>query len=150
MLYHSSLKQGRVPVSEVVLHCAAVPTGFFNDSSPFEVFSTVNRWHHERGFLNGFGYHGLVMPDGRFYAGRPQSMIGAHVVGHNVGSLGLLLIESKAVDELREFEDFFTNAQREAARLWISSIPQIVKVSGHNDYAPKLCPGFKVQSSDWL
>ncbi len=149
MIYHQS-KSGSVPVSEVILHCAAVPTGFFSHASPFEVFSTINRWHHERGFINGFGYHGLVMPDGQFYAGRPQSMIGAHCIGHNVATLGLLLVESFKVSSLGKFSDFFTDAQRVAARLWIYSIPQIKKVSGHNDYAPKLCPGFKVFSNDWL
>jgi len=48
--------------------------------SPFEVFSIVTRWHIERGFQNGFGYHGLIMPDGTYFSGRPFGMIGAHCI----------------------------------------------------------------------
>lgn len=55
--------QGGEPVREAVLHCAAIRTGQFNGMTPFQVFLTINKWHHERGFKNGFGYHGIFMPD---------------------------------------------------------------------------------------
>ena len=94
MFYHG---KARVPVREVVLHCAAIRTGQFDGLSPFQIFATVNRWHTERGFKHGFGYHGLITPRGVFYKGRPFDMIGAHVVGRNVGTLGFLLVESKQI-----------------------------------------------------
>ena len=68
------------PVREAVLHCAGINTGQFDGMRPFQVFMIVNRWHRERGFKNGFGYHGLFMPDGTFYAGRPFTQIGAHAI----------------------------------------------------------------------
>lgn len=156
MTYHHRDRAGKlVPVDLAVIHCAAVPRGFFAYKTALQVWSIINRWHLEgaRGrppFKNGFGYHGLVMPDGEFMAGRPYSMTGAHVVGHNVGSLGFLLIETAKIDRMGEFADWFTDAQRDSLRAVIGSIPGIRRVAGHNDFAPKLCPGFKVQSEDWL
>lgn len=142
--------KARTRVREAVLHCAAIRTGQFDGMTPFQVFTIINRWHTERGFTNGFGYHGLFMPDGTFYSGRPFDMIGAHVLGHNTGTLGFLLIESRKIDRMGEFDDWFTKAQRDSLWLKLNHIDGLEKVSGHNDYAPKLCPGFKVETEDWL
>lgn len=145
--------KARYPVKEAILHCAAIKTGQFAHMRPFQVFATVNRWHTERGFSNGFGYHGLFMPDGTFYSGRPFDMIGAHVIDHNRGTLGFLLIESKEVTHIGDFSDWFTQAQKFAVRAKLEELRVshgLETVSGHNDYAPKLCPGFKVHSHEWL
>ncbi|MBY5970815.1 N-acetylmuramoyl-L-alanine amidase [Ferrimonas balearica] len=138
------------PVREAILHCCAINTGQFKHMTPLQVFTTVNQWHMERGWRNGFGYHGLFMPDGTFFEGRPFKMIGAHCIERNRGSLGFLLIESTKIKRIGTFGDYFTEAQRLAVKAKLAEIPGLEKVSGHNDYAPKLCPGFKVQSSDWL
>lgn len=147
MIYQGN---ARYPVKEAVLHCAAIRTGQFDGMRPFQVFATINRWHTERGFKNGFGYHGLIMPNGEYYAGRPYSMIGAHCVEANRGTLGFLLIESRQVDRIGLYRDWFTSAQEERLRFLLRTIPGLERVSGHNDYAKKLCPGFKVKSSDWI
>lgn len=150
MIFHG---KNRVPVREAVLHCAAIRTGQFAHMRPFQVFATINQWHHERGFKNGFGYHGLFMPDGTFYAGRPYDMIGAHVLDHNVGTLGFLMIESRQITHIAQFGDWFTSAQQSAVKAKLQELRAnlgLEKVSGHNDYAPKLCPGFKVISSEWI
>lgn len=146
MIYQGA---ARYPVREVVLHCAAIRTGQFDGMTPFSVFATINRWHVERGF-SGFGYHGLFMPDGTWISGRPFERIGAHCLERNRGSLGFLLIESKKIDRVGRFCDWFTDAQWRAVLAKISQIDGIARVSGHNDYAQKLCPGFKVVSDDWL
>lgn len=146
--------QGKgVPVREIILHCAAIKTGQFDGMAPFQVFATVNRWHIERGFRHGFGYHGIIMPSGEWYAGRPATMIGAHTIGHNSGTLGVLLIESREITKIGEFADWFTPAQAQTLKEVCGNLAHrenVHKVSGHNDYAPKLCPGFKVVSSDWI
>ncbi|MBW7921364.1 MAG: N-acetylmuramoyl-L-alanine amidase [Rubellimicrobium sp.] len=139
----------RYPVREVVLHCAAIRTGQFDGMSGFQVFSTINRWHVERGFT-GFGYHGLFMPDGTWVSGRNFERIGAHCLERNRGSLGFLLIESRKVERVGQFWDWFTTAQWRALRAKIAEIDGIERVTGHNDYAEKLCPGFKVKQEDWL
>lgn len=141
--------KSRAPVREVILHCAAIKTGQFEGFTPFQAFSTVHRWHKERGFA-GFGYHGLIMPDGTFYRGRRYEQIGAHVIGRNLGTIGILLIENRQIDAIRMFEDYYTVAQARALKAVIASIGGIEKISGHNEYAPKLCPGFKVNQAHWL
>ena len=152
MIYQGSAKY---PVEEVMLHCAAISTGYFHGQTAFQVFSKINEWHltGERGrppFKNGFGYHGLFMPDGEFFAGRPLTMIGAGCVGKNRGVLHMLMIESVNITAISDPLAWFQREQIDAVKLYIRSLPGIKKVSGHNDYAAKLCPGFKVQSSDWL
>lgn len=142
--------KNKVPVREAVLHCAAIRTGQFEGKGPFEVFSIINRWHTERGFVNGFGYHGFILPDGTYYSGRPFAMTGAHVMGHNAGTLGFLLIESKQIRYIGEFDDWFTKWQRQRLRVILKGIPGLEKVTGHNDHAAKLCPGFYVKTADWL
>lgn len=141
-----------VPVREAVLHCAAIGTGQFSGMSAFQVFATINRWHREppKSFKHGFGYHGLFMPDGTFYAGRPFNMVGAHVLGHNLGKLGFLMVESRNITRVGEFAEWFTEAQRSAVKAKLRTIPGLDLVSGHNDYAKRLCPGFRVNSGDWL
>lgn len=139
----------RYPVTEAVLHCAAINTGQFKGWSPYQIFLEINRWHKQRGFA-GFGYHGLITPEGDFYMGRPYTVIGAHCIERNRGSVGFLLIESKKIDRIGTFDDWFTPAQRERLQWQLSVIPGLTRVSGHNDYAAKLCPGFKVKTADWL
>lgn len=141
--------KARYPVHEVILHCAAIREGQFDGFTPFAAFQTVHRWHKMQGW-SGFGYHGLIMPDGTFYAGRPFDQIGAHVKGRNQGTIGILLIESHQIKQMGQFEDFYTAAQARSLKAVIAGLPHIKQVSGHNDYAPKLCPGFRVESSDWL
>jgi N-acetylmuramoyl-L-alanine amidase len=143
--------KAKYPVTEVILHCAAIKRGQFDRMSAFQVFETVHRWHRERGWRNGFGYHGLIMPSGEFYRGRPYEMIGAHCIERNRGSLGFLLIESEEITKENApgaFEDFYTPSQDYRLRAVLRSLPGIRKVSGHNEYASKLCPGFSVP--DWL
>lgn len=145
------IEQGnaRYPVREVILHCAAINSGQFDGMSAFQVFSVINRWHRERGFKS-FGYHGLFMPDGTWLSGRPFDEIGAHCKERNRGTLGFLLIESRKIDEIRRFCDYFTPEQASALRSRLAEIEGVHTVTGHNHYAAKLCPGFVVQSSDWL
>lgn len=142
--------KAQYPVTTAVLHCAAINTGQFDGMRPIQVYQTVDRWHRERGFRNGFGYHALFMPDGQMFNGRPLSQIGAHVIDHNRGTLGFLMIESRKITRIGEFGDWFTDEQKEAVRSLLARIPGLERVKGHNDFAPRLCPGFKVRSDDWL
>lgn len=133
---------GRV-VREAILHCAAVPTGWANGKTPEQVVSIIDGWHRERGFA-GIGYHYVVMPSGLVQPGRPVDQPGAHTVGRNGDTIGVLLLESRRVDAIRDFAAYFTEAQRLAV-MGIMRRHGLDRVSGHNDHAKKLCPGFRVE-----
>lgn len=141
--------KARYVVNEVVLHCAAVDGDWWKGKTIEEVRAEIRRWHLKRGF-NDIGYHGLFMPDGSFIQGRAYTTIGAHVVERNRGSIGFLMVESQTIKKMGRFEDYFTEMQRKAVKAKIKSLPGIKWVTGHNDYASKLCPGFKVEDKDWL
>ena len=148
-LSKTPIRQGRAgyEVREVVLHCAAINTGQFGNLTPTQIRAEIDSWHRARGFTNGFGYHGFFMPDGSFHTGRPFNQIGAHVVERNRGTLGFLMIESRKITKVGRFEDWFTEAQRVSVKTIIATLPGIRWVTGHNDYAKKLCPGFKDRKS---
>ena len=146
------IQNGKYNVNEVILHCAALNQNQlkqFSNMNAVQIKAEIDAWHRARKF-NGFGYHGLFMPSGQFLEGRPYTTQGAHVVERNRGSIGFLMIESQEILKMGKFEDFFTEMQRKAVRAKIKEIPGIKWVTGHNDYANKLCPGFKVKDEDWL
>lgn len=141
------------PKTEMVLHCAAVPSGWYYRVTNQEILATIKKWHTDkppqgRGWRD-LGYHYVICPDGQILTGRPADEVGAHVMGHNRGKLGVLLIERTKIDRIGKFHDYFTEKQRDAVRS-LARTYSIRKITGHNDYAPKLCPGFKVDAKFFL
>lgn len=140
----------RHEVREVILHCAAINTGQFLAWSPDAVLAEVDGWHKARGW-SGIGYHGLIMPNGVFMRARPFDRIGAHTMDRNRGTLGFLLVESRKITHIGTFDDWFTADQNRVLRALLDDLRishGVRRVSGHNDYARRLCPGFRV--SEWL
>lgn len=147
MIYH-----GSTPVTEVILHTAATPGDWWKGKTVEMVIQEIDRWHRARGFKM-IGYHRVFMPNGDMGMGRSIYQMGAHVAGRNRGTIGLCMIPIKTHDGVTKFEDYFTEYQRAAVLDYIEALGELTdikKVSGHNDYAPKECPGFKVKSGDWL
>lgn len=128
------------PIWEIVIHCTATPEG--RDVS----VDTIRGWHRKNGW-NDIGYHYVVALDGTIQPGRPEATIGAHVSGHNAGTIGISYVGG--VDAQMQPKDTRTPAQRGAlmavCRALIAKYPSIRKVSGHCDYdAGKACPSFDV------
>jgi len=129
------------PIWEIVIHCTATPEG--RDVS----VDTIRGWHQKRGFTD-IGYHYVVALDGTIQPGRPEANIGAHVMGHNAGTIGISYVGG--VDAKMQPKDTRTPAQRDAlmaaCRALIAKYPSIAKVSGHNAYDQgKACPSFLVE-----
>ncbi|MFC3693434.1 N-acetylmuramoyl-L-alanine amidase [Chenggangzhangella methanolivorans] len=128
-------------IKEIIYHCAATPEG---RSVSVE---TIRGWHAERGWKD-IGYHYVVLLDGTIAAGRPEAQVGAHVEGHNAGTLGICYVGGLAADG-KTAKDTRTPAQKAAllaiGRALIKKYPTIAKVSGHNEYAQKACPSFNVR-----
>lgn len=148
----------RYPVHEVCLHTPAVPGDWHEGKTAVQMRDEIRRWHTDkppRG--NGWrdiGYHRVVAPSGRIVIGRSIYDIGAGVMGHNRGVIHICMINVADHKGVTRFEDYFTEAQRQAVRRYINDelapMTRIRLVSGHNDYAAKECPGFKVKTEDWL
>jgi N-acetylmuramoyl-L-alanine amidase len=127
-------------INEIIHHCTATPEG-----KDYTV-NDIRAWHKQRGFSD-IGYHYVIYRDGRVMVGRPIGQIGAHVEGHNTGTVGISYVGGVAADG-KTAKDTRTAAQR-ASLLWLTAqlcrkFP-IAKVTGHNQYANKACPSFDVR-----
>ena len=144
-------------IDEIIIHCAAVPKDWRIDQTVEAQVAEIRRWHMARGWSD-IGYHAIGHQKGPIGAGRDRDHdgdiweeIGAHVRSRNATSLGYCLIGGAGARADDRFEDHFTAAQGIALRGWIrdrlEQFPTITKISGHNQYAAKACPGFSVP--DW-
>jgi N-acetylmuramoyl-L-alanine amidase len=127
------------PIKEIVVHCTATPEGRNH------TVADVDRWHKERGFSE-IGYHYLVDLKGAELAGRHISKTGAHVQGHNTGTIGIAYVGGIDKNTFKP-KDTRTPAQKAAlVRLiqrLLKTYPTITRISGHHDYDKgKACPSF--------
>ena len=141
----------RYPIREIIVHCTATPPGWFAGATLAEKRAEVRRWHMQDRGWRDIGYHWLIDRDGSRIAGRAETEIGAHVEGHNAGTIGISLIGGFGSAATDKFSQHFTAAQDAALRQLMREIfarTRIEKIRGHNDYAAKACPGFNV--TKWL
>lgn len=134
--------RGATPVTRIILHCAAINTGHFDNMTKPEVMAEITRWHKARGFQT-IGYHFVIFQDGEVLEGRSPWRDGAHTEGHNSGTLGVLLLEKVKGTKLGQFDDYYSYAQR-ISLLALRDKYVIDDICGHNDYAARPCPLFKV------
>lgn len=151
-----TIRQGKAGhvVTEVVLHTSATERSWPIGKTADQMRDEIRQWHvRDRGWRD-IGYHILFAPLGQMARGRSLYEIGAGVQGHNRGVIHICLVPSHRVDRIGKFEDFYTSHQRVALRDYLLELEELagvnLKVTGHNDYANKLCPGFKVVTEDWL
>lgn len=139
------------PIHEIIVHCSATKTNWMSGHSIAAKIREIRRWHVQGNGWSDIGYHFLIDRDGSVGAGRGLERTGAHVKGHNTGTIGICLIGGHGASSLDEPSDHFTIAQMNALRRKIEDLrkqfPDIRRVSGHNQYAAKGCPGFRVD--DW-
>lgn len=140
-------------VDEVILHCSATRPSWMHNRPLEDKIAEIRSWHvQDRGWKD-IGYHFIVDRDGKIGRGRAETVIGAHTVGQNAGTIGVCLLGGHGSSERDKFEDNFTKEQLWATRWLVQNIASrtpIKKVSGHNQYAAKACPGFQVRTEDWV
>lgn len=139
-------------INEIIVHCTDTRPGWATKWSAQKQVEEVRRWHIEERSFEDIGYHFLISRKGVVVEGRPVEKVGAHVRGHNANSIGISLFGGYGSTADGAFEESFTPAQDAALRKLILELkgrfPEITKISGHNEYANKACPGFNVAS--WL
>lgn len=141
----------RYPVTEIVVHCSATKPAWLEREGFLTQVEIIRQWHVEDNHWRDIGYHWLIGRNGEIAAGRPETEIGAGVEGHNRGVIHICLIGGFGSTEHDAFEANFTHAQetRLVAQLEaISMRTRITRISGHNEWAAKACPGFNVPA--WL
>lgn len=104
-------------------------------------------WHKARGW-NDIGYHYVIYLDGTIAKGREIDVIGAHCQGNNKDSIGICYVggisakTGKAADTMTAEQDMAFLELWNALKLIVGSH---IELYGHNDFARKACPSFKVQ-----
>lgn len=144
------LKHGNTPVTEIFVHCSATRPEWMAGSPLSEKIKEITRWHRAKGW-GAIGYHYVIDADGTVGTGRDEHVPGAHVAGHNTGSIGICLIGGHGSSENDPFSKNYTPEQEIALLNLIEDIKtraKISKVRGHNEVAAKACPGFNVKR--WL
>lgn len=144
--------------TEIIIHCAATRPEWMAGQPGQAKVDEIRRWHVEGNGWNDIAYAEIIDRDGTRYAGRDLDgdgdtweEIGAHTRGQNRHSIGVCLLGGHGASEHDQFSDHFTEAQERALLQFIEDVRKRygdVKISGHNEYAAKACPGFQVQ--DWL
>ena len=122
----------------IVIHCSATPNG--RDVHVEE----IRRWHLAKGWSD-IGYHGVIAIDGGFSQGRPDDRIGAHVEGHNDGSLGVCLVGTDRFSPL-QFQTLSWYLTNKRAAYGISTD----QVFGHYQFDSaqkqgKTCPNIRIE-----
>ena len=111
----------------IVLHHAAASTCDVR---------TIHEWHLRRGF-SGIGYHFLVRKNGTIERGRAENFVGAHVAGHNRGSIGICFEGNFETETMGEAQK---NAGAELVE-YLKKKYSINTVVRHKDLAATACPG---------
>lgn len=149
----SGIRQGRVGylVREIVIHCSATRPGWMQEAGLAAQRDEIRHWHVDDNGWRDIGYHWLIGRAGAVLPGRAETAIGAGVAGHNAGVIHICLIGGHGAGANDRFSDHFTPMQDRALRRLIAEISTrtpIERISGHNQYAAKGCPGFSVPA--WL
>lgn len=139
-------------INEIVVHCSATRPDWFAGKTLAAKVKEIKRWHVDDNNWNDIGYHFIIDRDGKVAKGRDVSVAGAHVPKRNANSIGVCLIGGHGSSPTDKFDKNFTPEQNLALRELLQDLQalhvDIEKVSGHNDYANRACPGFKV--SEWF
>ncbi len=132
-------------LTRIILHCTATPDGRHVD------VDTIREWHRKRGWSD-IGYHFVIYIDGSVHNGRPVEKVGAHVVGHNADTIGVVYVGG--TDAAGKAKDTMNDAQETAFVNLVASLRAkygALTLHGHNEYAAKACPSFNVkQKFGWL
>jgi N-acetylmuramoyl-L-alanine amidase len=120
----------------VVIHQSA------SNNPAHDNIETIRQWHIDRNFSD-IGYHWFINKAGEVFKGRDEERLGAHVLGHNKGSIGICLSGQgeKTPEQLKSLEILLID---------ICGRYELEKKDflGHNDLAPTECPGFDLHG--WL
>lgn len=134
------------PLDKIILHCSATREGQHIS------VETIRQWHLKRGWRD-IGYHYVIYLDGSVHEGRPIEQVGAHTSGQNTGSIGICYVGGVEKDG-KTPKDTLNELQETAMVNLIKALREEygdMTLHGHNEFAAKACPSFKVyEKFNWL
>lgn len=132
------------PIKLLVVHCSATPAD--RDIGVAE----IRAMHRAQGWKD-VGYHYVIRRDGGVEKGRADTVMGAHVKGHNNGSLGICLVGGVRPDMTAETN--FTKAQyarlERLLQMLTARYPG-ARVCGHRDLSPDRNGNGRVERGEWV
>ena len=134
--------------NKITVHCSASKPSIAKN----ETAASIRAIHKAKGWRD-IGYHYVIRRDGATEKGRADSVIGAHVKGHNNNNLGICL--AGGVDENGKPERNYTDAQYHALYALIVDLCkkhniQHQEVYGHRDWFGDSNGDGVIDSRDWL
>lgn len=131
-------------IDAIVIHCTATREG--QDVRA----SDIDKWHKERGWKM-IGYNYVIDLDGTVETGRPLTMNGAHCVGYNNHSIGIVYVGG--LDANGKPKDTRTPAQKRALNDLIYKLVDkypITDILGHRDSSPDLNGDGIISPNEWI
>lgn len=136
-------------IRKIIVHCSATPEGEDYTVEQLRAMHTLQKSKGGKGWSD-IGYHWVVTRDGKVHAGRPESIAGAHVSGHNTDSIGVVYIGGC---EPRSNPKWMNTAKDTRTPLQKAGLLNILhellqrypgaKIYGHRDFTnAKACPCF--------
>ena len=135
-------------IDKIILHCTATPEG-----KDFTV-QQIRDWHVKGNGWSDIGYHFVIDRNGVVHNGRPVEKIGAHTKGQNAHSIGIAYVGGITNDGKKTPKDTRTPAQRVAIVQLVKKLKELygghITIHGHNEFAAKACPSFKIKDDPEL
>lgn len=132
------------PYTKITLHHDGMPDPFYSTDrgAAASRVERIRAAHRTRGF-GDIGYHYLVDPAGRVWAGRDLAWQGAHVANQNPGNLGICVMGNYEIQQPNQ-------AQLEAVERFVAAQMgqyhiRIGDVQTHQERAQTACPGRSLQ-----
>ncbi len=134
------LKKSKRDIKRIIIHCTATPEG------RNVTVEQLRDWHVRGNGWSDIGYHYIIDITGVVHEGRNVDLAGAHTKGYNATSIGVVYVGGLTADG-KKSKDTRTPAQKEALKGLIEELRKLypsATVHGHNEFAKKDCPCFKV------
>ena len=124
-------------IDHIIIHAADTPPEM--DVGAEE----IRDWHVNGNGWRDIGYHWVIRRNGEVEPGREESVVGAHVAGHNANSIGVCLVGGRGPEGGDDCN--YTAAQWRALERLVGEISERypeAAVKGHRDFSSKACPCF--------
>jgi N-acetyl-anhydromuramyl-L-alanine amidase AmpD len=134
----------RTATNHIVVHCAATTASM--DIGRDE----IDRWHRARGWFT-IGYHYVIRRNGTVETGRPEDVVGAHVLNHNSDTIGICMAGGLASDK-KTPQDNFTKEQLASLETLLRELKERypkANIMGHSDFPEhktRACPVFDLKA----